>query len=163
MKVKDIMTKNAKACAPTATLAEAAGLMWDEDCGVVPVVTEAGRVVGLITDRDICMAAALRNVRLSDLAVEEVVSGTLFSVRPDDDIRTALDTMKERKVRRLPVVDSESSLQGVLSINDVVLNAQESREKGALSYKDVVDTLRTICGHRVSARKKKGAAARASS
>ena len=160
MKVKEIMTKNAKACVPTATLAEAAGLMWDEDCGVVPVVTQSGKVVGLITDRDICMAATLGNVKLSELAVEEVVSGKLYSTKADDDVRTALETMREQKVRRLPVINSDGALEGILSMNDIVLNAQEGREKGAISFRDVLDTIKAISGHRATARKKKGAAAR---
>ncbi|HKZ81598.1 MAG TPA: CBS domain-containing protein [Pyrinomonadaceae bacterium] len=160
MRVKEIMTKNAKACTPTTTLAEAAGLMWDEDCGVVPVVTEAGQVIGLVTDRDICMAAALSNRKLSDLAVEEVVSGTLYSTKPDDDVRTALDTMKEQRVRRLPVINSDGALEGILSMNDLVLNAQEGREKGAISFHDVLDTIKAISSHRLPVGKKKEAAAR---
>lgn len=160
MRVKDVMTKNAKACTPTTTLAEAAGLMWEEDCGVVPVVTDAGQVIGLITDRDICMAAALKDRKLSDLAVEEVVSGQLYSTRPDEDVRTALETMKRERVRRLPVLNVDGVLEGILSMNDVVLNAQDGREKGAISYRDVLDAIKSISGHRVPRGKEKEAAAR---
>ena len=78
MKVKEIMTANAKACTPSNSLADAARLMWDNDCGILPVVTEGGKVIGLITDRDICMAAFTKGRNLSDIAVEDVISGTTF-------------------------------------------------------------------------------------
>src|SRR5262245_46362040 len=104
MKVKDIMTRNAKACTPTATLAEAAGFMWECDCGVIPIVAEGGKVIGLITDRDICMAAALNNRNLSNIAVEEVITGNVFTTSTEDDVRKALETMHDQKIRRLAVV-----------------------------------------------------------
>ena len=151
MKVKEIMTINATACTPTNNLAEAATLMWDNDCGILPVVTQGGKVVGLITDRDVCMAAATKNRNLSNIAVEEVVSGRVFSCTPETDVREALRTMQERRVRRLAVVAADGTLEGMLSMNDVVLSAKEAAEKRVreLSYADVVNTYRAICAHSV--------------
>ena len=149
MKVKEIMSTNPKACTLTENLSAAAGLMWDYDCGILPVVAEGGTVVGLITDRDICMAASLKNRNLSNIAVEDVISGKVFACKPEDDIHTALETMQVNKVRRLAVVAEDGTLEGILSINDVVLKAGETTGKRTpeLSYADVVNTYKSICQH----------------
>jgi CBS domain-containing protein len=151
MKVKEIMTTNAKACTLTESLADAARLMWDADCGIVPVVAEGGKVVGLITDRDICMAAMTRGRGESNIAVEDAISGKVFACKPEDDIHTALNTMRENKVRRLPVVAADGKLEGMLSMNDVVLKADEAIQKKTpeLSFGDVVNTYKSICQHRL--------------
>jgi CBS domain-containing protein len=151
MKVKEIMIANAKACTPTDSLADAASVMWGNDCGILPVVTGGGTVVGLVTDRDICMAAALQNRNLSNIAVEDVISGKVFACKPEDDVHSALKTMRENEVRRLPVVAADGTLEGILSMNDVVLRAEEARDKKApeLSYGDVVSTYKSICQHRL--------------
>ncbi len=151
MKVKEIMTPNAKACTPTDTLAAAARFMWDNDCGILPVVTDGGKVVGLITDRDICMAAAINSRNLSNIAVEDVISGKVYAASPDDDVRKALETMQERKVHRLPVVAGDGTLEGILSMNDVLLRAQEAKDKKAdVTYAEVVNTYKAICAHPLS-------------
>ena len=152
MKVKEVMSTNPKACTLTDNLSAAAGLMWENDCGILPVVAEGGKVVGLITDRDICMAANLKNERLSNLAVEDVISGDVYACKPEENIRSALKIMQENRVRRLPVIATDGTLQGILSMNDVVLKADEPKEKKApeLSYGDVVNTYKSICQHRVT-------------
>src|SRR4030095_1717244 len=99
MKVREVMTTDAKVCALTDNLSAAAGLMWDNDCGILPVVAEGEKVVGLITDRDICMAANLQNRNLWNIAVEDIISGDVYACKPDDDIRSALKTMQEHRVR----------------------------------------------------------------
>jgi CBS domain-containing protein len=151
MKVKEIMTANAKACTLTNNLADAARLMWDNDCGILPVVSEGGKVIGLVTDRDICMAAATKGRNLSNIAVEDVISGKVFACKPVDDIHLALNTMRENMVRRLPVVSADGKLEGILSMNDIVLKAEEASGKKPpeLSYGDVVNTYKSICQHRL--------------
>ncbi|HLA11020.1 MAG TPA: CBS domain-containing protein [Pyrinomonadaceae bacterium] len=151
MKVKEVMTANPKACTLTDSLAEAAALMWENDCGILPVLAEGGKVVGLVTDRDICMAGVLRGRQLANIAVKDTISGEVFVCRRDDDVRTALKTMKENKVRRLPVVEADGSLSGVLSLNDIVLKAEEAKKK-ELSYEDIVSTYKSICEHRLPIR-----------
>jgi len=153
MKVKEIMTANPKACTTTTNLAEAASFMWDYDCGILPVVSDEGRVVGLITDRDICIAGATKNRNLSDLAVEEIVTGNVYSCAPEDDVRTALDTMQQRKVRRLPVIAPEGTLEGILSLNDVTFIAKETADKKVpgISFRDLVETFKAVCAHPVPA------------
>lgn len=151
MKVREVMTTDPKVCTLTDNLSVAAGLMWENDCGILPVVAEGEKVIGLITDRDICMAATLKNQRLSNIAVEDVISGDVYACKPDDDIRDALKSMQDHKVRRLAVVANDGTLEGLLSMNDVVLKAEEAREKRApdLSYGDVVNTYKSICQHRL--------------
>lgn len=151
MKVKEVMNTNPQVCTLTDNLAAAAGLMWDNDCGVLPVIAEGGKVVGLITDRDICMAASMKNQRLSNLAVADVISGDVYACKPEEDIRSALKIMQENKVRRLPVIATDGTLEGILSMNDVVLKANEPKEKKApeLSYGDVINTYKSICQHRL--------------
>ena len=151
MKVQDIMARDVQCCGPHTNLAAAAQMMWDSDCGVLPVLNVEGKVGGVITDRDICMAVATRNKPASAITVWETVSGKAWTCRDTDDIHTALGIMKREKVRRLPVVDGDGVLQGVLSMNDLVLNAEDTKAKRVpeLSYADVMHTLRAISQHRV--------------
>jgi CBS domain-containing protein len=131
-------------------LAEAAKLMWDYDCGVLPVVNNSERVIGMITDRDIAIAGATKGRPASEIRVSEVISGKLYSCSLEEDIKAALKTMQHEKVRRLPVVNQDGLLQGILSMNDVVLRAEEAKGKyvPALSYEDVVSAYKAICEHR---------------
>lgn len=145
MKVKDIMTPNAKAIWLTESLADAAQIMWDNDCGVLPIIKDGRKVIGMITDRDICMAVAMRDKNPSGVSVEEVMTGEVYSVDPDDEIDQALLAMQEHKIRRLPVVNVEGELEGILSMNDVVLHAKAGEDEDAIDYDDVVKTYHAIC------------------
>lgn len=150
MKVQDIMTSDVQCCGPDTNLAAAAKMMWDSDCGALPVLNVQGQVRGMITDRDICMAAATKNKPASDITVWETVSGKVSTCNMSDDVRTALDIMKREKVRRLPVVDEDGVLQGIVAMNDFVLLAGEAKGGKApgLSYEDVVRTMKAISAHR---------------
>jgi CBS domain-containing protein len=149
MKVKEIMTRDAKVCDLNASVAEAAKMMWDNDCGVLPVLKDGKEIVGLITDRDICMGVAIRDRNPSGISVEEVMTGAIYSVTPDDDVHQALETMEQYKVRRLPVVDAEGLLKGVLSMNDLTLYAEEQagRKAPELTFTDVMKTYKAVCAH----------------
>jgi CBS-domain-containing membrane protein len=146
MTVKDVANFDVKACSPDTDLASAAKIMWDCDCGVVPVVNEEQRVVGMVTDRDICIAAATRASRPSDVQVRDVMSGDVATCRAGDDVHAALKTMKERRVRRLPVLDAQGRLAGIISVNDLVMRA-EGRSGSGLAGQEFLDTLRSICAH----------------
>lgn len=148
MKVQDIMTTDVETCGPDSDLAAAAVIMWRRDCGSVPVVEEARRVVGMITDRDICMAVATRNKLASAIKVSEVISGRVYACAPEDSIKDALETMQSAQLRRLPVVDDEGTLHGILSINDVVLHSAKGRSKKHVSHRDVIATLKVLSEHR---------------
>ena len=149
MKVKEIMTPNAKAIWLTESLADAAQLMWENDCGVLPIIKDGRKVIGMITDRDICMAAAMRDSNPAHVSVEEVMTGLVYSLNPEDEIDQALKAMQEHKIRRLPVVNAEGELEGILSMNDVVLNAEATGD--SIAYGDVVKTYQAICQRPVPA------------
>lgn len=153
MKVKEVMTPNAKAIWLTESLADAAQLMWENDCGVLPIIKDGRKVIGMITDRDICMAVAMRDWNPSGVSVEEVMTGQVFSVNTEDDIDQALQAMQEHKIRRLPVVNAEGELEGILSMNDVVLHASSAGDKASdsIAYEDVIKTFQAICQHPVPA------------
>lgn len=154
MKVRDIMTREVHSCRPDTDLAEAAMIMWRHDCGLVPVVDEHSRVVGVITDRDICMALCTRPFRPEQIRVEDVMTGKSFAVQPEDSVRLALQTLRNKRVRRLPVVDDERKLQGILSINDVLLQVRSFEDRpGEPLMTDVLATLQGICAHGDSERR----------
>jgi CBS domain-containing protein len=137
------MTAAPRTCSLATSLAAAAALMLDGDCGFLPVVDD-GRLVGVVTDRDMCIALATRNARASEMTVGEVVQSPVHTCGPDDDVRTALATMKEHRVRRLPVEGFGGTVLGVISMNDLLLAAGARK---AVRDADVADTLRAISAH----------------
>jgi CBS domain-containing protein len=143
MKVKHLMTTAVRTCTPDATVAEAAQLMWDGDCGILPV-TDDGELVGVVTDRDMYIALATQNERASRLTVGAVVARGVATCAPEDDVQAALTTMRESRVRRLPVVGFGGTVLGILSMNDILLAAGPRQ---AVTYEDVVQVLQAICGH----------------
>jgi CBS domain-containing protein len=150
MKVEDVMTETVTSCRPDDNLAEAVALMWRVDCGTLPVVADGGKLIGMITDRDIAMAVGTKNRRPSEIPVSDVMSREVFACSPDDDIHIALKTMRKDRVRRLPAIDDKGLLRGIVSANDIVLHAQkfDGRKTIDLSYDDAVNTLKAICEHR---------------
>ncbi|HEX9743524.1 MAG TPA: CBS domain-containing protein [Nitrospiraceae bacterium] len=151
MKVKDIMNSPVQSCGPETNLGAAAMMMWDSDCGVLPVVNYEGTVVGMITDRDICMAAATKNRHPSEITVFETIAGQVYACAPGDDIHDAMKTMAKHQVRRLPVINDAGVLAGMLSLNDIVLHAGETKggHASAISCEDVTQTLKAIDAHRI--------------
>lgn len=151
MQVKDIMISPVQSCGPETNLGTAAMTMWDSDCGALPVVNYEGKVVGMITDRDICMAAATKNRPPSEITVFETITGKVYACAPGDDIHDAMDTMAKHQVRRLPVVDDTGGLVGILTMNDIVLHAGEAKwtRAPAISHEDVVRTCKAIDAHRI--------------
>jgi CBS domain-containing protein len=143
MKVQDSMTTAVRSCRPTATLAEATAIMWEADCGIVPVVNETNEVRGVITDRDIAIALGSRGTSASALRVGDVMSKEVVTCTPADTIIEALALMQKHRVRRLPVVGIGGVLLGVLSLNDVVLHGPAAAAKDP-----VIATLRGVCAHR---------------
>ena len=105
MKVQDCMTSPARSCTASASLVTAAEIMWESKIGALPVLDPEGHPIGMITDRDICMAAARKGRFAGEISVRETMSPNPFTARPDDDLAKALDTMAARQVRRLPVVE----------------------------------------------------------
>lgn len=142
MKVADVMSSPACTCSAEDPLARAAQIMWERDCGAVPVVDKQGRAIAVVTDRDICMAAFTQGRLVSELRVDQAMSKLVYTCHPEDRLSTAERTMRVHQVRRLPVVDDAGRLLGVLSINDVC----RARVDSAASHfvGDVVVTLAEI-------------------
>lgn len=135
MKVKDVMTGDAVSCRAQDDLGRVAKLLWDRDCGSVPVVDASDRVVGMVTDRDVCMAAFMRAEPLTQLRVENHMSRPVRTCAAGDSVEDAARRMGELQVRRLPILADDGSLCGILSINDLIraANASPARTQRALS------------------------------
>jgi CBS domain-containing protein len=150
MKVQEVMNSNVHACRPDTNLAAAGAMMWDYDCGTLPVVDDGGHVVGMITDRDIAIAAATQGRPAGEILVRDVMSDTVYSCEEHDDIHAALKIMRHAQVRRLPVVNVAGRLQGILCLNDIALRAEEAHDRHVpdLSYEDTMGTFKAVCEHR---------------
>ena len=146
MTVRDLAEFEVKACHPDSDLASAAKMMWDGDCGAIPVVNAERQVVGMLTDRDICIAAATRAAAPPQIQVKDVMSTEVASCSADDDVKTAMKVMKERRIRRMPVVDAQGRLAGILSINDLAMRA-DCKSGAALPGEQFLDTMKAICAH----------------
>jgi CBS domain-containing protein len=146
MNVQAVMSRNVKSCGSNASLADAARMMARNDCGALPVVDVQHKVIGMITDRDICLAVANADRLASAMPVSEVMAKSVSCCGPDDDLHAALQTMRNKKVRRLPVVDSDGKLRGLLSMDDIVLHAERGKGEKALEvgYGETVKTLKAI-------------------
>ncbi len=153
MKVSQLMKQGVRSCAPQDSLDVVAQIMWDNDCGCVPVRDLTGRLVGMITDRDICMAAYLQGGPLRALQVSSVMSTEVFTCRPDDTVAQAEATMRAHQIRRVPVVDSADHLVGILSLNDIAAEAghEPTRKDKEVTYAEVGATLQAVCKPRVVA------------
>ena len=143
MNVKSLMTSNPSTCTPRTSLAEAAALMIDADCGILPVVDDEGKLVGVVTDRDMYIALATRNALASQVTVGEVARSHVFTCGPDDDVQSALATMRQHHVRRLPVEGFAGTVAGIISMNDILLAAG----KKGVGSADIIDTFQAICAH----------------
>lgn len=144
MRVRDIMTAAPLTCGPHTNLAQVAHEMWQGDCGILPVVDERRNVLGVITDRDVCLASATRDRPPSHIRVDDVVHHRAIVCQVDDDVRRALRLMQEFRVRRLPVVGADGTLQGILSLNDIVLELKPTSD---LTAAEVMDVFASICAH----------------
>ena len=143
MKIKDIMTADVRICSPDTNLAAAAALMLDGDCGILPVA-DGRKLVGVVTDRDMYIALATRNALATNVTVGDVARRPVWTCGPDDDVHTALATMREHRVRRLPVEGFGGAILGIVSMNDIVLAAGAQKP---IRNDEVVDTLQALCAH----------------
>jgi CBS domain-containing protein len=123
-RVRDVMTRQVVTCRESDSLNRAAQSMWDADCGALPVVGEHDKLLGMITDRDICMAAYMRGKPLTELTVSGTMSTHPVTCRPTDTLPTVMELMAERQIRRVPVVDDQGTLAGIVSLADLALLSQ---------------------------------------
>jgi len=150
MKVEQLMTRVFRTVAPDETLAAAARVMWEEDCGCVPVAAStddgARRLVGMVTDRDACMAAWTQGRPLAEIPVAAAMAHDVATCGPGDTVAGALAVMRTRQLRRIPVVDVHEALVGILSLADVAREAAREDGRGAreVRFDDVGATLAAI-------------------
>ena len=123
--IRDLMTSSPTTCETSSTIADVAKVMKDEDVGPVPV-TEGGRLVGIVTDRDIVVRVVAEGRDPSSTTVGEIVSSDLATVQPDTSLEEALNLMSQRQVRRLPVVEGDR-LVGIVAQADIARAADEER------------------------------------
>jgi CBS domain-containing protein len=147
MAIADLMSRNVATCKADDRLDAAAKLMWDLDIGCVLVVEDQQHVIGIITDRDICMAAFTQGKAPQHVFVREAMAREVYSCLPDDNLAEAEEIMRKRRVRRLPVVDLDGRLIGLISLNDLARESarQQTRVQKDLTPLDVSATLAAIC------------------
>jgi CBS domain-containing protein len=143
MKVRDIMTSAFVSCQKETDIGTAARLMLEGRFGTLPVVDTQGTLVGIITDRDIAMAAATRQRNASHIAVHEAMSQHVRACFADDELSAVLKQMEERRVRRLVVMGATGQLAGIVSIDDVVRRALD--RPGGVSSAQFINTFTAIC------------------
>jgi CBS-domain-containing membrane protein len=151
MLVENLMTREVRTCRAEDTLDAATRIFWEADCGCAPVVDCDGRVVGIVTDRDVAIAAYTQHRPLADIPVSVAMSRQVYSCGPQDTVASAEKVMRSAQVRRLPVVDAEGLLVGLISLNDIALEAareRSTRRQKEVSDAEVGETLASICAHR---------------
>ena len=145
MKVSEVYTRNPATCNPDSNLATAAWAMWEHDCGIVPVIDKDGILRGVLSDRDITMAAITKNRVPAEIYVREIMSGAVHSCHPGDDVLSALQTLAAYRIRRLPVVDGDGRLVGILSLSDLVHRAQiPGTGSDEIPAKELLATLKEV-------------------
>jgi len=146
MLVKDVMSGAPIYCNLKTNLGEAASMLWSRDCGMLPVVDRERKVIGVVTDRDLFFALGTRNRLAGEITIGDVSPAKPYVCHDDDEILDALQTMAQHKVRRLPVVDREGKIVGVLSLDDIVLHARPRVPSNALGlcYDNVIEAMKKI-------------------
>jgi CBS domain-containing protein len=139
MKVRDLMVKDVLTVRSNQTLGDAARALWGGDCGAVPI--------GMLTDRDICMAAWSRDRPLSEIPVSSVATGELQSCTEEAEIGDVEQLMRRKQIRRIPVLDSSQRVVGIVSLADIArsVGTQPRSAISALSATEVTATLANIC------------------
>ena len=150
MKVKELMSEEAiRYCSPETKLASVARIMKENNRGALPVVDQSHKVVGIITDRDICISLGTKPEKtISDLKVQDVIArAKVRTVQADQPVATALREMRKAKIGRLPVTDESGKLKGMLSINNILSHAlTHKKEMGTVTSAEesLAKTIKTL-------------------
>jgi CBS domain-containing protein len=142
------MTQPARTCTAETSVAVAGQRMHEGLCGVLPVIDPRGKLVGVVTDRDLLLATTGSRRSASNVSVREAMTADVVACSPNEDVTAALATMRSRGLRRLPVVDPNGHLIGVLSIDDLV---RWGVSADGVTAADIVDTLKAIITRRAPA------------
>jgi len=146
MNVSQLMCRNVVTCGPTDSLEDAAHKMWEQDLGCLPVVDDENRVIGVLTDRDACMAAYTQGHSLKEIEVQTAMARHVFTRRPTDRLQDVEAIMRAHKVRRVPIVDGNGCLVGMVSLNDLAREAASERRRRTPDIPDseIVTTIAII-------------------
>jgi len=154
MYINEIMTADARSCTRESNLEEISRLMWDHDCGAIPVVNQQGKPVGIVTDRDIAMAAMLNHKSLWELCADTLIQGQrLCTCEQEESVESCLTKMEQNGIRRLPVVDAEGSLVGIVSMGDLLAFAakpatsRSKKQNSGVPVANLMVMLQHISGH----------------
>jgi len=130
MKCKEIMTKDPVCCLPDDEVQKAAKLMKDEDVGVIPIIEDEDTktLLGIVTDRDLALRVVAEGRDIAGTRIKDVMTTGAVSCRPDDDLQKALDAMEENQVRRIPVVDHNQTIVGIIAQADVATRLSEPKK-----------------------------------
>jgi len=139
MKIKHLMTKDPTCCVPSDTAQRAAKIMREEDTGVVPIIENehSRKVIGVVTDRDLCMNVVAEGRDSRTTQVHESMTTTVVSCSPQDSVDKATELMRENQIRRIPVVDEQHQLVGIVAMADMVGRAD-------LRTTETHETLKTV-------------------
>lgn len=129
IKCREIMSKNVSTATKDRSLQDVAKLLRDYDIGILPIVEEStNKLVGLVTDRDIVVRAVADGKSVTETSVGDIMTTELFTAKPDDFAFEAVRTMGDKQVRRIPIVNDENILQGIVSMADVILEMEDEKE-----------------------------------
>jgi CBS domain-containing protein len=139
MKIKHVMTRDPKCCVPSDTAQQAAIIMRDEKAGVVPVIEneQSRKIVGIVTDRDLCMNIVAEGRDARTAQVHECMTTAVVSASPQDALEKATELMRDNQIRRIPVIDEQRRLVGIVSLADVV-------ERAGVRTAETHETLKTV-------------------
>jgi len=149
MHVTELMTTPVITCQTDDTLDVAARLMWEHDCGAIPVVDHEGRLAGIVTDRDVAMAAYTQGKALWSIPMKTAMSSQVLAIHPEESVESVERLMRDGQVRRVPVIDNTARPIGLVSINDLARLTDRARKSGV--DRELVHTLAAVCAPRAPA------------
>jgi len=137
-KCSDVMTKNPTCCLPDDSVVKAAELMKSEDIGSIPVIEDehTKKLVGIVTDRDLALEVVAKGHNPKTTNVADVMTRRMISCHAEDDLQMALDAMSHHQLRRIPVVDHDNKIVGIISQADVATRTDQP-EKTAEVVKEI--------------------------
>jgi CBS domain-containing protein len=128
LRCRDIMTRNLKVATRESTLQQIAAMMRDSDAGIIPIVENENKLVGLITDRDIVVRAVADAKDVTTTKAEDVMTTEIYAANPDDRIFDVIRKMGDKQIRRVPVIDANRNLQGIISMADIALETEDDHD-----------------------------------
>ncbi len=134
MNCREVMSENPACCLPTDTVSMAARVMRREDIGPVPVISDeqSKLLIGIVTDRDLAIRVVAESRDPNHTLVSDVMTSTIFACRPDDDLSTAIKAMEAHQIRRIPVVDEDGRIAGIISQGDVAMRIHQPERTGEI-------------------------------